>query len=227
MSSIHSSYCIRRDWQYDSSSEKERSKLETSLRAEIFTDCGHSWTQVFSDSYIQEFCARFWLLRTMKIEVTEAEMNTASSSSIPSAEFPRTGSRCDDVILTSIRWTLEVYIHQLPALAVPQYEAISTADSQNVQIQLSPLFSPQNTCQNIRHGPKSEHTTCTLCPQRPSSRPFLLSADLSGQLNDQSLFKPDVAYVNGEWVKAKSGKSFKVHGGSSSPEPWRPTNLAI
>lgn len=30
-------------------------------------------------------------------------------------------------------------------------------------------------------------------------------------LNDQSLFKQDVAYVNGEWVKAKSGKTFKIH----------------
>ncbi|MCJ1459437.1 succinate semialdehyde dehydrogenase NADP+ linked [Mycoblastus sanguinarius] len=30
-------------------------------------------------------------------------------------------------------------------------------------------------------------------------------------LNDKSLFKQDVAYVNGEWIKAKSGKTFEVH----------------
>jgi succinate-semialdehyde dehydrogenase/glutarate-semialdehyde dehydrogenase len=32
------------------------------------------------------------------------------------------------------------------------------------------------------------------------------------KLNDPSLLKTDVAYVNGEWVKAKSGKTFEVHG---------------
>jgi succinate-semialdehyde dehydrogenase/glutarate-semialdehyde dehydrogenase len=32
------------------------------------------------------------------------------------------------------------------------------------------------------------------------------------KLNDPSLFKTNVAYVNGEWVKAKSGKTFEVHG---------------
>ena len=32
------------------------------------------------------------------------------------------------------------------------------------------------------------------------------------KLNDPSLFKTDVAYVNGEWVKAKSGKTFEVQG---------------
>ncbi|RFU32581.1 hypothetical protein B7463_g3761, partial [Scytalidium lignicola] len=31
------------------------------------------------------------------------------------------------------------------------------------------------------------------------------------KLNDPSLFKTDVSYVNGEWVKAKSGKTFEVH----------------
>ncbi|KAK3178074.1 hypothetical protein OEA41_000206 [Lepraria neglecta] len=30
-------------------------------------------------------------------------------------------------------------------------------------------------------------------------------------LNDPSLFKQNVAYVNGEWAKAKSGKTFEVH----------------
>jgi succinate-semialdehyde dehydrogenase/glutarate-semialdehyde dehydrogenase len=32
------------------------------------------------------------------------------------------------------------------------------------------------------------------------------------KLNDPTLLKTDVAYVNGEWVKAKSGKTFEVHG---------------
>lgn len=32
------------------------------------------------------------------------------------------------------------------------------------------------------------------------------------QLRDPSLFKQDVCYVNGEWVKAKSGKTFEVRG---------------
>ena len=32
------------------------------------------------------------------------------------------------------------------------------------------------------------------------------------KLNDPSLLKLDVAYVNGEWVKAKSGQTFEVHG---------------
>lgn len=32
------------------------------------------------------------------------------------------------------------------------------------------------------------------------------------KLNDPSLLKTNVAYVNGEWVKAKSGKTFEVTG---------------
>ena len=32
------------------------------------------------------------------------------------------------------------------------------------------------------------------------------------KLNDPSLLKLNVAYVNGEWVKAKSGKTFEVFG---------------
>ncbi|MDI1490903.1 MAG: succinate semialdehyde dehydrogenase NADP+ linked [Ramalina farinacea] len=31
------------------------------------------------------------------------------------------------------------------------------------------------------------------------------------QLKDPSLFKKDVAYINGEWIKAQSGKTFEVH----------------
>jgi succinate-semialdehyde dehydrogenase/glutarate-semialdehyde dehydrogenase len=37
------------------------------------------------------------------------------------------------------------------------------------------------------------------------------------QLKDPSLLKQDVCYVNGEWVKAKSGKTFKVNGKLQSP----------
>jgi len=32
------------------------------------------------------------------------------------------------------------------------------------------------------------------------------------KLNDPSLLKTDVSYINGEWVKAGSGKTFEVHG---------------
>jgi succinate-semialdehyde dehydrogenase / glutarate-semialdehyde dehydrogenase len=32
------------------------------------------------------------------------------------------------------------------------------------------------------------------------------------KLNDPTLLKTNVAYVNGEWVKAKSGKAFEVQG---------------
>lgn len=35
------------------------------------------------------------------------------------------------------------------------------------------------------------------------------------KLNDPSLLKLDIAYVNGEWVKAASGKTFEVHGRNS------------
>jgi len=35
------------------------------------------------------------------------------------------------------------------------------------------------------------------------------------QLNDQSLFKQNVCFVDGEWIKAKSGKTFEAHGESS------------
>ncbi|GAP85334.1 putative succinate-semialdehyde dehydrogenase [Rosellinia necatrix] len=38
-----------------------------------------------------------------------------------------------------------------------------------------------------------------------------LASTISPKLNDPSLFKTDVCYVNGEWVKAASGKTFEVH----------------
>ena len=47
---------------------------------------------------------------------------------------------------------------------------------------------------------------CQLFNRLPSS------ADEFYKLKDSSLFKQNVAYVNGEWIKAKSGKTFEVHG---------------
>ncbi|KAK4136815.1 succinic semialdehyde dehydrogenase [Trichocladium antarcticum] len=38
-----------------------------------------------------------------------------------------------------------------------------------------------------------------------------LSSSMAPKLKDPSLFKQDVCYVNGEWVKSKSGKTFEVH----------------
>ncbi|KAH9892986.1 Aldehyde/histidinol dehydrogenase [Xylariomycetidae sp. FL2044] len=38
-----------------------------------------------------------------------------------------------------------------------------------------------------------------------------LASTMAPKLNDPSLFKTDVCYVNGEWVKAASGKTFEVH----------------
>ena len=59
-------------------------------------------------------------------------------------------------------------------------------------------------------------------------------ADHLSQLNDKSLFKQDVAYVNGEWIKAKLGKTFEVTGRPRYPPhptssiadslPFRPFN---
>ena len=36
------------------------------------------------------------------------------------------------------------------------------------------------------------------------------------KLNDPSLLKKNVAYINGEWVAAKSGKTFEVNGASTA-----------
>ncbi|CAM1504333.1 Fc.00g019240.m01.CDS01, partial [Cosmosporella sp. VM-42] len=37
------------------------------------------------------------------------------------------------------------------------------------------------------------------------------ASNMAPKLKDPSLFKQDVCYVNGEWVPAKSGKTFKVN----------------
>jgi hypothetical protein len=41
-------------------------------------------------------------------------------------------------------------------------------------------------------------------------------ADDHAQLNDKSLLK-NQTYVNGEWIDAKSGKTFEVHGMRTHP----------
>jgi succinate-semialdehyde dehydrogenase/glutarate-semialdehyde dehydrogenase len=51
------------------------------------------------------------------------------------------------------------------------------------------------------------------------SRPASTMPHSVPKLNDPSLFKTDVAYVNGEWVKAKSGKTFEVFGMFSGDGP--------
>jgi len=44
------------------------------------------------------------------------------------------------------------------------------------------------------------------------------------KLNDPSLFKTNVAYVNGEWVGAKSGKTFEVTGMNPVFVIWQRNN---
>jgi hypothetical protein len=44
------------------------------------------------------------------------------------------------------------------------------------------------------------------------TRPASTMSHSVPKLNDPSLLKTNVAYVNGEWVKAKSGKTFEVTG---------------
>jgi len=46
--------------------------------------------------------------------------------------------------------------------------------------------------------------------------PACAAADCNVQLKDPSLLKTDVCYVNGEWIKAKSGKTFEVTGETAS-----------
>jgi hypothetical protein len=43
------------------------------------------------------------------------------------------------------------------------------------------------------------------------------------QLNDKSLLK-NQTYVNGEWIDAKSGKTFEVHGNPTLPTVQSPSN---
>lgn len=111
---------------------------------------------------------------------------------------------------------VEVHILPSPTLPVLNHACISNRNQKNIQFQLSTLFSAKNTRQDIRHGPKSDHTTRSSCLEDHPQTIYVL-ADSFCKLNDPSLFKQNVAYVNGEWVKAKSGKTFEVHGESSSP----------
>jgi hypothetical protein len=48
-------------------------------------------------------------------------------------------------------------------------------------------------------------------PLHPRVEHFVKTTDSDAQLNDPSLLK-DKTYVNGEWIGAKSGKTFEVHG---------------
>ncbi|KAK4220070.1 Aldehyde/histidinol dehydrogenase [Rhypophila decipiens] len=47
--------------------------------------------------------------------------------------------------------------------------------------------------------------------QPHSSSYWRFASTMAPKLKDPSLFKQDVCYVNGEWVQAKSGKTFKVN----------------
>ncbi|KAM7209019.1 Aldehyde/histidinol dehydrogenase [Naviculisporaceae sp. PSN 640] len=70
--------------------------------------------------------------------------------------------------------------------------------------------------------------------QSPSSAYWRFASTMAPKLKDPSLFKQDVCYVNGEWVKAKSGKTFEVKDpatgefiGSSPEFDAHDTKLAI
>ncbi|KAE9366470.1 succinate semialdehyde dehydrogenase-like protein [Stipitochalara longipes BDJ] len=76
---------------------------------------------------------------------------------------------------------------------------------------MSPLF--RTTASAARTLSRSRFQPCSL----PSLylRPASTMSHNVPKLNDPSLLKTDVAYVNGEWVKAKSGETFEVHDPSS------------
>ncbi|KAL9132589.1 MAG: hypothetical protein Q9175_006236 [Cornicularia normoerica] len=85
-----------------------------------------------------------------------------------SADFPRTqllSAENNDALLTSTVGLVELHILQSPALLFLHYESISARNPNNIQIQSSSLPSPQNTRQIIRHGPKSENTARSFCPE--------------------------------------------------------------
>ncbi len=59
----------------------------------------------------------------------------------------------------------------------------------------------------------------------PSSVSYLrLASTMAHKLKDPSLFKENVCYVNGEWIPAKSGKTFQVTGTVTPPRQptWPP-----
>ena len=61
----------------------------------------------------------------------------------------------------------------------------------------------------------------------PSSVSYLrLASTMAHKLKDPSLFKENVCYVNGEWIPAKSGKTFQVTGTINPPPPGQPTCLS-
>ncbi|KAK3341469.1 succinate-semialdehyde dehydrogenase NADP+ [Lasiosphaeria hispida] len=55
-------------------------------------------------------------------------------------------------------------------------------------------------------------TLPTAVPRIFLTHPYIrLASTMALKLKDPSLFKQDVCYVNGEWVKARSGKTFEVN----------------
>lgn len=98
-------------------------------------------------------------------------------------------------------------------------------DKNIVQIILSVIQPTKNNHKNIRNAepdyPPSKSAPPANMSQPPPVPPNAVTlqhvgrADGQCQLSDKSLFKQDVAYVNGEWIKAKSGKTFEVHGEST------------
>ncbi|KAL2210385.1 succinic semialdehyde dehydrogenase [Sarocladium strictum] len=59
---------------------------------------------------------------------------------------------------------------------------------------------------------RATSSTARTAPKRLFLRAIVVrkASTMAPKLNDPSLFKQDVCYVNGEWVAAKSGKTFKV-----------------
>ena len=86
-----------------------------------------------------------------------------------------------------------------------------------------PLLAPI-----LHHGSQGVYITGQLIISSHSA-PILMHAGIRRrltrtQLRDPSLFKQDVCYVNGEWVKARSGKTFEVHG---KPLPRVPNGCSL
>lgn len=84
----------------------------------------------------------------------------------------------------------------------------------------------QDTYPHVRNGSQSEHPSCTY---KSCLLGLLVSSKACSQcrqLNDKSLFKQQ-CYVNGEWIKAKSGKTFEVTGLIPTRKPSTYSRLTI
>ena len=64
-----------------------------------------------------------------------------------------------------------------------------------------------NPPENLRHGSFGSFGACEGVAVRRDQRVLTRP-----QLNDRSLLKEAQTYVNGQWVGAKSGKTFEVYG---------------